>query len=260
MRFRHVSTHRQATLGAAARSYAMTVSAATCQSDADCSEGQRCVLHANYSSRANCETDHRCIAVSPTSCSCESGFQCRLKDCPWSPYEWSTLWSGPGVRIPEDRFSVHQVSLLRHRAHRLPGQEAWRPVWTQQHRAGEPRQQLRVQGLRLRHLCAFPLEASMTSLKTPRSAPLAPLLEQEVCPVASTYRLWTNDIQINVCRVIVCMFAVVPLVSFFFFYCAWQVVSETAPTQSPFVRPKPAHSLTPPPSMHPSTTALYAEV
>ncbi|XP_072145447.1 uncharacterized protein [Dermacentor andersoni] len=71
--------------------YTMAVSAATCQSDADCSEGQRCVLHANYSSRANCETDHRCIDVSPTSCSCESGFQCRLKDCPSSPYECLVL-------------------------------------------------------------------------------------------------------------------------------------------------------------------------
>ncbi|XP_050037819.1 uncharacterized protein [Dermacentor andersoni] len=67
------------------------VSAATCQSDADCSRGQRCVLHSNYSSRANCESDRRCIAVSATSCSCESGFQCRLKDCPSSPYECLVL-------------------------------------------------------------------------------------------------------------------------------------------------------------------------
>ncbi|KAL1477283.1 hypothetical protein MTO96_035859 [Rhipicephalus appendiculatus] len=47
----------------------MAVSAATCQSDADCAGGQRCVLHSNHSNRANCETDHRCISVSSTSCS-----------------------------------------------------------------------------------------------------------------------------------------------------------------------------------------------
>ncbi|XP_049276446.1 uncharacterized protein LOC119373294 isoform X4 [Rhipicephalus sanguineus] len=71
--------------------YGMAVSAATCQSDADCSGGQRCVLHSNYSNRANCETDHRCISVSSASCSCYPGFECRLKDCPSSPYECLVL-------------------------------------------------------------------------------------------------------------------------------------------------------------------------
>ncbi|XP_075722714.1 uncharacterized protein LOC119167363 [Rhipicephalus microplus] len=70
---------------------AVTASAVICKTDADCSGGQRCVLHSNFSSRANCETDHRCISVSSTSCSCDSGFQCRLKDCPSSPYECLVL-------------------------------------------------------------------------------------------------------------------------------------------------------------------------
>ncbi|KAK8773802.1 hypothetical protein V5799_011665 [Amblyomma americanum] len=71
--------------------YVLAVSAATCKTDADCSRGKRCVSHANYSSRANCETDHRCISVSQTSCSCDPGFQCRLKDCPSAPYECLVL-------------------------------------------------------------------------------------------------------------------------------------------------------------------------
>ncbi|KAL3205814.1 hypothetical protein MRX96_040628 [Rhipicephalus microplus] len=70
---------------------AVVASAVICKTDADCSGGQRCVLHSNFSSRANCETDHRCISVSSTSCSCDSGFQCRLKDCPSSPYECLVL-------------------------------------------------------------------------------------------------------------------------------------------------------------------------
>ncbi|KAL1414408.1 hypothetical protein MTO96_007551 [Rhipicephalus appendiculatus] len=69
----------------------MVVAATSCQSDADCSRGQRCVLHSNFSSSANCESDRRCIAVSSTSCSCDPGFQCRLKDCPSSPYECLVL-------------------------------------------------------------------------------------------------------------------------------------------------------------------------
>ncbi|KAH8028834.1 hypothetical protein HPB51_019920 [Rhipicephalus microplus] len=52
---------------------AVVASAVICKTDADCSGGQRCVLHSNFSSRANCETDHRCISVSSTSC---SGPQC----------------------------------------------------------------------------------------------------------------------------------------------------------------------------------------
>ncbi|CAN7939624.1 unnamed protein product [Ixodes hexagonus] len=55
--------------------------------DSDCSRGQKCVTHYNYSSSANCETPRYCISVSRQSCSCEPGYTCRLKDCPSSPYE-----------------------------------------------------------------------------------------------------------------------------------------------------------------------------
>uniref|UniRef100_A0A023G8X2 Putative cysteine rich secreted protein n=1 Tax=Amblyomma triste TaxID=251400 RepID=A0A023G8X2_AMBTT len=71
--------------------YALTVSATTCQSDADCAGGQRCVLHRNFSSSANCETDRRCISGTPTTCACEQGFQCFVRDCPTSPYECVVL-------------------------------------------------------------------------------------------------------------------------------------------------------------------------
>uniref|UniRef100_A0A023GCK2 Putative cysteine rich secreted protein n=1 Tax=Amblyomma triste TaxID=251400 RepID=A0A023GCK2_AMBTT len=59
----------------------------TCQTDADCSNTQRCVVHYNYASSANCESAKYCISVSKTSCSCKAGYTCRLKDCPASPYE-----------------------------------------------------------------------------------------------------------------------------------------------------------------------------
>ncbi|XP_077522132.1 uncharacterized protein LOC144133144 [Amblyomma americanum] len=69
----------------------MIVSATTCESDADCSGGQRCVPHRNFSSSANCETDRRCISATPTTCSCEHGFQCFPRDCPTSPFECVVL-------------------------------------------------------------------------------------------------------------------------------------------------------------------------
>nr|QED93053.1 cysteine-rich protein [Haemaphysalis flava] len=65
----------------------LAVSAATCQSNSDCAGGQHCVLHANYSSRANCETERHCADVSDSSCTCQPGYECRLKDCPSDPYE-----------------------------------------------------------------------------------------------------------------------------------------------------------------------------
>ncbi|KAK8769110.1 hypothetical protein V5799_014415 [Amblyomma americanum] len=58
-----------------------------CTSDTDCSGGQRCVTHYNFSVVANCESYNYCIDVSETSCSCSPGYTCRLKDCPSSPYE-----------------------------------------------------------------------------------------------------------------------------------------------------------------------------
>ncbi|XP_049276443.1 uncharacterized protein LOC119373294 isoform X1 [Rhipicephalus sanguineus] len=164
--------------------YGMAVSAATCQSDADCSGGQRCVLHSNYSNRANCETDHRCISVSSASCSCYPGFECRLKDCPSSPYEWSEVWPEPGVRIPEDRTGVHQVSLLRYRPCRVREEAAGRRVWTQQHRPGEQQQQLRVQGLRLRHFRPHSIVEAATSLKSPSHV----IISNEKCRDAGTPR------------------------------------------------------------------------
>ncbi|KAK8769106.1 hypothetical protein V5799_014411 [Amblyomma americanum] len=86
--------------------------------DADCTNGQRCVDHLNFASSSSCDSAKYCeqkqtrvlhfriqlilflslrhlkpvlslsgINVSKTSCSCEDGLTCRLKDCPSSPYE-----------------------------------------------------------------------------------------------------------------------------------------------------------------------------
>ncbi|XP_077523488.1 uncharacterized protein LOC144134450 [Amblyomma americanum] len=59
----------------------------TCKTDADCTNGQRCVDHLNFASSSSCDSAKYCINVSKTSCSCEDGLTCRLKDCPSSPYE-----------------------------------------------------------------------------------------------------------------------------------------------------------------------------
>ncbi|XP_077538237.1 uncharacterized protein LOC144150254 [Haemaphysalis longicornis] len=82
MAFFHLMLAAVAALGCV-----LAVSAATCQTDADCAGRQRCVLHANYSSRANCETERHCVDVSSSSCTCQPGYECRLKDCPSDPYE-----------------------------------------------------------------------------------------------------------------------------------------------------------------------------
>ncbi|XP_040076121.1 uncharacterized protein LOC115330370 [Ixodes scapularis] len=62
-------------------------SSQTCQADSNCSRGQRCVSHFNFASSANCEESRYCIPVTSGSCTCQSGYTCRIKDCPTSPYE-----------------------------------------------------------------------------------------------------------------------------------------------------------------------------
>ncbi|XP_064484587.1 uncharacterized protein LOC135397151 [Ornithodoros turicata] len=58
-----------------------------CQNDSDCSRGEQCVRHANFSSSANCESVKYCISVRGDSCECASGYTCRVRDCPRSRYE-----------------------------------------------------------------------------------------------------------------------------------------------------------------------------
>ncbi|XP_077536293.1 uncharacterized protein LOC144148651 [Haemaphysalis longicornis] len=58
-----------------------------CTSDSECSGSQRCVKHYNYATSGNCESYDYCIDASENSCSCSSGYTCRVKDCPASPYE-----------------------------------------------------------------------------------------------------------------------------------------------------------------------------
>ncbi|CAN7940967.1 unnamed protein product, partial [Ixodes hexagonus] len=58
-----------------------------CTSNDNCSEGQLCVTHYNYSRTSNCETQAYCISATEDSCRCIPGYVCRRKDCPFSPYE-----------------------------------------------------------------------------------------------------------------------------------------------------------------------------
>ncbi|KAM7289395.1 uncharacterized protein ISCGN_029524 [Ixodes scapularis] len=61
--------------------------ATSCESDTECAGGQRCVLHGNYSRRANCEVYRTCITVTSDGCTCNSGYACYLKDCQEAPFE-----------------------------------------------------------------------------------------------------------------------------------------------------------------------------
>ncbi|XP_070378361.1 uncharacterized protein [Dermacentor albipictus] len=59
----------------------------TCTTNGDCTDGEMCVTHYNYTSGSNCKTQGHCIVVTDKTCSCLEGYTCRQKDCPKSPYE-----------------------------------------------------------------------------------------------------------------------------------------------------------------------------
>ncbi|XP_029846912.2 uncharacterized protein LOC115329451 [Ixodes scapularis] len=63
----------------------------SCESDADCIRGQRCVLHGNFSQSANCETYHTCIPVANDGCTCNPGYACYMKFCIQAPFECLVL-------------------------------------------------------------------------------------------------------------------------------------------------------------------------
>ncbi|CAN8016353.1 unnamed protein product [Ixodes persulcatus] len=58
-----------------------------CASDSSCSNGQLCVTHYKYLQGETCTEDKFCIDVSTSTCSCLSGYTCRKKNCPSSPFE-----------------------------------------------------------------------------------------------------------------------------------------------------------------------------
>ncbi|XP_064472607.1 uncharacterized protein LOC135387250 [Ornithodoros turicata] len=62
----------------------------TCTSKSDCSSSQECVPHYNFSSTnaGNCNPAYYCSPISGGTCTClNSGYDCRKKACPSSPYE-----------------------------------------------------------------------------------------------------------------------------------------------------------------------------
>ncbi|CAN8031877.1 unnamed protein product [Ixodes persulcatus] len=75
------------TVGCLASDGNANVSATICATTADCSEGQLCVSHYNYSPSSNCETESYCINVTDTDCSCIEGYVARHMNCPLYPYE-----------------------------------------------------------------------------------------------------------------------------------------------------------------------------
>uniref|UniRef100_A0A4D5S733 Putative conserved secreted protein n=1 Tax=Ixodes scapularis TaxID=6945 RepID=A0A4D5S733_IXOSC len=58
-----------------------------CANDSSCSNGQLCVTHYKYLQGQACTEDKFCIDVSTSTCSCLSGYTCRKKNCPSSPFE-----------------------------------------------------------------------------------------------------------------------------------------------------------------------------